>query len=136
MTPRRRAKFRVESWKMKMAMRSNIVRSDYGKISVAKWTRMSAAEKSKIIFQMWQILGAVESLGAAWKVAQLFISWGCVIEWTPNINYYGKVCDGHWCYIDADTSKIALKNGVAHGQTLSESLCAAALRCVELLATR
>lgn len=105
-----------------------------GVISVAQWEAWSPREKSKIIDQLWQIPGAVESMGQGWKVVQLLLSWGCTVEWMPALEEDARKAHYHYCVIDTERSKIALKQGVGYGPSLSESLCCAALRCVELLA--
>lgn len=93
---------------------------------------MTPAEKSKLIFQMWQFKGAAESLGAAWQVVRLLTSWGCEVEWI-NATEEG----GIYCIIDITRPKMGnINSTVGYGATLAESLCAAALRSVGLLATR
>lgn len=110
-------------------------RKQYGVISVDQWTAMTPAAKSKIIYELWQIKGAAESLSAAWNVVRLLTSWGYVIEWIDGRS------DGHvgglWCDIAPGAApKVDLINSIGYADTLSESLCCAALRCVGLLAMR
>jgi hypothetical protein len=107
----------------------------FGVITVDQWTAMTLPEKSKLIDDLWQIKGAAESLGAAWNVVRLLTSWGYTVEWID-----GR-CDDHvgglWCDIQSgEKPKVDLKESIGYGVTLSESLCAAALRCVGLLALR
>lgn len=101
----------------------------YGVISLAQWEAWTPRQKSKVIDLQWQIPHAAETLGQAMKVVRLLLNWGCTVDWIPN-----KAQNGIYCIIDVSRSKIFLKGGVGFAPTLSESLCCAALRCVELLA--
>lgn len=106
-------------------------------ISVAQWQAMSLKQKSKIIDELWQIPHAAESLGKAWPIVKLLTSWGYTVEWVHGVNEKGERCGGHWCDIRPGLApKVDLQIGIGYGSTLSESLCAAALRSVQLLAMR
>lgn len=113
------------------------MQKEYGVISVDQWTAMTLREKSKLIDELWQIPRAAESLSAAWNVVRLLTSWGYTVYWEQAIDGNGNPMPAHWCDIRPGAkAKIHLEIGIGWGATLSESLCAAALRCIGLLALR
>jgi hypothetical protein len=108
-----------------------------GVISVAQWERLSLPEKSKLIDELWQIKGAAESLGAAWNVVRLLTSWGYTVYWEQAINGKGEPMTAQWCDVrPGENPKVHLEIGIGWAPTISESLCAASLRCVGLLALK
>jgi hypothetical protein len=134
MNPQRRSDIRAHVALLRSRRQT---KQTVGVISIAQWTAWSQPEKSKVIDQMWQIKGACESLGAAWHVVRLLTRWGYTVEWVQAVNGNGEPMNAHWCDIrPGDKPKVALEIGIGWGPTLSESLCAAALRSVELLALR
>jgi hypothetical protein len=103
-------------------------------LTVKQWEEMSLPEKSRLIADLWQLPRAAETLSAAWAVVRLLTSWGCQVEWMPALEEQPRLDGSHYCLISCAGAKIGgLKDGVGYGQSLSESLCCAALRSVGLL---
>jgi hypothetical protein len=104
-------------------------------LTVQQWEQMTPKERSKWIFELWQIPHAAETLSATWQVVSLLTSWGFSIEWMPALEEDARKKGYHYCVISGERAKIGgLKDGVGYGSSLSESLVCAALRSTGLLA--
>lgn len=89
------------------------------------WQKLDAVQKSSIVENVFQIGGAVDSLGSAWQVGKQMLERGFSFDWTD----CGK--DGFYCLMDGPEAR-----HIGWGKTYSEAICAAALAATGFLLQR